>query len=58
MNNQHKDILLFIVCIIFPPLAMFLMVGFSLHFFINLILCFIGYFPGMFHALWMFFQRR
>ena len=47
------DILQLILAIILPPLAVFLEVGFGLHFWLNVILTLIGYVPGMLHALWI-----
>jgi uncharacterized membrane protein YqaE (UPF0057 family) len=58
MNDQHKNALLFIACIVFPPLATLLMAGVGVHLIINIVLCLVGYIPGMIHALWMFFNQK
>ena len=42
-----------ILAIFLPPLAAFLQVGLGLHFWINILLTIIGFFPGMIHALWL-----
>ena len=42
-----------ILAIFLPPVAAFLQVGLSLHFWINIILTFLGGLPGMLHALWL-----
>ena len=42
-----------LLAIFLPPVAAFLQVGLSLHFWINLILTFFFFFPGMVHALWL-----
>jgi uncharacterized membrane protein YqaE (UPF0057 family) len=47
------DIVTLILAIILPPLAVFLKVGFSLQFWINVILTALGYVPGILHALWV-----
>lgn len=47
------SVLNLILAIIFPPLGAFLQVGASKHFFINIILTFLGYVPGIIHALWL-----
>lgn len=36
-----------------PPVAAFMKVGFGLHFWINLLLTLLFFFPGMIHALWL-----
>lgn len=42
-----------ILAVFLPPLSVFLTMGFSPAFFINLILTFIGWVPGVIHALWI-----
>jgi uncharacterized membrane protein YqaE (UPF0057 family) len=45
------------LAIILPPLAAFLVVGLSTHFWINLILTLLGWLPGTVHALWLIVDR-
>jgi uncharacterized membrane protein YqaE (UPF0057 family) len=52
------DILKVILAVILPPVAAFLQVGFSLHFFLNIVLTLFGYIPGLVHALWLVFTDR
>jgi len=52
-----RTILLIILAIILPPLAAFLVVGLSTHFWINLILTLLGWLPGTVHALWLIVKR-
>jgi uncharacterized membrane protein YqaE (UPF0057 family) len=52
------DILKVIFAVILPPVAAFLQVGFSLHFFLNIVLTLFGYIPGLVHALWLVFTDR
>lgn len=47
------DILRIILAIILPPVGVFMQVGFSKHFFINIILTLLGYIPGVIHAVWV-----
>jgi uncharacterized membrane protein YqaE (UPF0057 family) len=47
------EILKIILAILLPPVAAFLQVGLTLHFWINLVLCFFFYVPGVVHALWL-----
>lgn len=42
-----------ILSIFLPPVAAFLQVGISKHFWINIILTLLGVIPGMIHALWL-----
>jgi len=43
-----------IVCaILLPPLGVFLEIGFSGHFWLNIILTLLGYIPGIIHALYI-----
>ncbi|MBA2663661.1 MAG: YqaE/Pmp3 family membrane protein [Bradymonadaceae bacterium] len=42
-----------ILCLIFPPLAVFLTVGVQLHFWLNIVLTLLGGIPGRVHALWI-----
>lgn len=46
-------ILKIILAIFLPPVAAFLQVGLSTHFWINLILTLLGGLPGCIHALWL-----
>lgn len=47
-----------IFAILFPPIAAFLQVGFSLHLVINILLTLLGGLPGMVHALWLVFTEK
>ncbi|MBN1787548.1 MAG: YqaE/Pmp3 family membrane protein [Sedimentisphaerales bacterium] len=42
-----------ILAIFLPPVAAFLQVGVSTHFWINIILTILGGVPGVIHALWL-----
>jgi len=47
------DILRIIIAIILPPLGVFLQVGLTKHFWINILLTILGYIPGIVHAVWV-----
>ena len=47
------DLLKIVLAIFLPPIAAFLQVGLSLHFFLNIALTLLGGLPGMVHALWL-----
>ncbi len=53
MKEEKVKILKIIAAIILPPVAAYLQVGISKHFWINIILTLLGGIPGMVHALWM-----
>ncbi|KKS94675.1 MAG: hypothetical protein UW68_C0036G0007 [Candidatus Collierbacteria bacterium GW2011_GWB1_44_6] len=47
------DVGFVILAVIMPPLAVFIKVGFTFHFWINLVLTLLGWVPGQIHALWV-----
>ncbi len=47
------DLLRIIIAILLPPLGVFLQVGISKHFWINILLTILGYIPGIVHAIWV-----
>lgn len=49
----QTDLLMMILAILVPPLAVFIKVGASNHFWINLILTLLGYVPGILHGLYV-----
>jgi uncharacterized membrane protein YqaE (UPF0057 family) len=50
-------VVLILLAIFVPPVAAFLVVGLSTHFWINLVLTLLGWVPGMVHALWLVVGR-
>ena len=57
-DSTGKLILKIIVAIILPPVAAWWQVRFSLHFWINLILTFLAWLPGIVHAIWLVLRTR
>ena len=52
------DILKIVAAIILPPLGVFLEVGITKHFWINILLTIVGlYILGLVHALWVIFRK-
>ena len=47
------SILNLILAILLPPVGAFLQVGTSKHFWINIVLCFLFWFPAVLHAVWL-----
>lgn len=46
-----------LIAILLPPLAVFLQVGFTGHFWLNILLTLLGYLPGLVHAIWIIARR-
>ncbi|MBE9035682.1 YqaE/Pmp3 family membrane protein [aff. Roholtiella sp. LEGE 12411] len=47
-----------LLCAIFiPPLGVFLQVGLGKDFWINILLTFLGYIPGIVHAVWVIARK-
>lgn len=51
------DILKIIIAIILPPLGVFLEVGISGSFWLNILLTLLGYLPGIIHAVWVIAKK-
>ena len=51
------DILRIVAAIILPPLGVFLQVGLTTQFWINILLTLLGFVPGIVHALWIILRR-
>ena len=51
------DIIRIICAIILPPLGVFLQVGLGSQFWINILLTFLGYIPGIIHAIWVILRK-
>ena len=52
------QILKIILAIFLPPVAAFMQVGATMHFWLNILLTLLGGLPGMVHALWLVFTNR
>lgn len=52
------DIIRLIAAIFIPPLGVFLQVGIGKDFWINLLLTFLGYIPGIVHAVYIILTKR
>jgi uncharacterized membrane protein YqaE (UPF0057 family) len=51
------DVLRIILSVIIPPVGVFLQVGIGLHFWLNILLTLLGYFPGLIHAIWVILRK-
>lgn len=50
-DGTTSDALRTVLAILLPPVGVFFQVGLGLHFWINILLTLLGYFPGIIHAL-------
>ncbi|RYY01634.1 MAG: YqaE/Pmp3 family membrane protein [Gammaproteobacteria bacterium] len=57
MALTATDPIKIIFAIIFPPLGVFLEVGLTKHFWINILLTLCGFIPGIIHALYVIFKH-
>ncbi len=51
------DIIKIIFAIILPPLGVFLEVGLTKHFWLNILLTILGFIPGIVHAVWVIAKK-
>ncbi|TFK76540.1 plasma membrane proteolipid 3 [Pluteus cervinus] len=56
MPFTGTDICKIIAAVLLPPLGVFLEVGCSGQFFLNIVLTILGYIPGIVHALYIIFR--
>ena len=52
------DLLRLVLSVIIPPVGVFLQVGLSGQFWLNVLLTILGYIPGLIHAVWIISTRR
>lgn len=53
-----NDIIRLIVAFFIPPLGVALQVGLGFHFWLNLLLTFFGFFPGVIHAFYVILKEK
>lgn len=51
------DLIRILLSILLPPVGVFLQVGIGLHFWLNILLTLLGYFPGIIHAVWVIAKK-
>lgn len=52
------DILKLLLAIVLPPVGVLMEVGFTKHFFINVLLTLLGYLPGIVHAVYVIVKMK
>lgn len=56
-DSLLMDILRIVIAILLPPLGVFLQVGLGKHFWLNILLTLLGYFPGVVHAVYIIARK-
>ena len=51
------DLIRVIASSIIPPVGVFLQVGLTKHFWLNILLTLLGYVPGLVHAIWIIAKK-
>lgn len=51
------DLIKILIAILLPPVGVFMAVGLTKHFWINIVLTICGYFPGVIHAVWVIAKK-
>lgn len=57
MSETQADIVRIIFSVLLPPIGVAMQVGFTKHFWINVILTLLGYVPGIIHAVYIIAKR-
>lgn len=52
-DSLLSDVIKILLAIILPPLGVLVEVGFTKHFFINILLTLFGFIPGIVHAVYV-----
>lgn len=56
-DDGGKDIIRLLLAILLPPIGVFLQVGLSFQFWLNILLTLFGYLPGIIHAVYIIGTR-
>jgi len=58
IDSHMGNLIRVILTVIIPPVGVFFKVGFGLHFWVNILLTFLGYIPGLIHAIWVLSSEK
>jgi len=56
-DSTMSDLIKILIAVLLPPLGVFLEVGLTKHFWINVILTLFGFVPGIIHAVYIIATR-
>ncbi len=55
--NEQGDFIRILFSVLLPPIGVAMEVGFTKHFWINILLTLLGYLPGIIHAVYIIAKR-
>ena len=53
-----NKVILIILAIFLPPIAVLIQEGLGKHLLINILLCILGFVPGVIHAIWILVREK
>lgn len=56
-DSTLSDLLKILLAVILPPLGVFVEVGLTKHFWLNILLTILGFIPGIIHAVYIIASR-
>ena len=56
-RNEQGDLVRILLSILLPPIGVAMEVGFTKHFWINVVLTVLGYVPGIVHAVYIIAKK-
>lgn len=56
-DSTGSDLLKILIAVLLPPLGVFLEVGLTKHFWLNILLTILGYIPGIVHAVYIIAKK-
>lgn len=56
-DSTIGDLIKILIAILLPPLGVFLEVGLTKHFWLNILLTILGYIPGIVHAVYIIAKK-
>lgn len=56
-DSTMGDLVKILIAVLLPPLGVFLEVGLTKHFWLNLLLTLLGYLPGIIHAVYIIARK-
>jgi uncharacterized membrane protein YqaE (UPF0057 family) len=58
MEKEDKDLVAILLAVFLPPVGVLVKEGLGVQFLVNLVLTFLGYIPGIIHALYIILRNK
>lgn len=58
LKKEDKDLVAILLAVFLPPIGVLIKEGLGIQFLINLVLTFLGYIPGIIHALYIILRNK